>query len=659
MRDSFLPSKDEMDIERSSTTVMKNKLVEYLKSLRPRREPNRVRQVTLHNKMMHQSCYEKPVSYYFTSGRKIRCPRLVETESSPYTIDSQRRVNEQVHLDYIKTLPHYLKPSRRDKPVIGINDRIYIPDEDPLYTPKRTVTDNAPDYFKMIIGSPIEEAFFNKEGYISRLKKTFYIRLKHAINEEVILVNEEQKLRELHYLVRIRNETAKMLDSFNEYLKKNLEELQAVTDVAVKMAKLVEVKAIQIVIANGTLDNIKDCLFQMDKVLSYRRVCKITLDELAPELWRREYAKEKDKLQPIADKAADYVLQMLAYFKLEIPFPEETLEKVVLCLANTIRNLGPPARYFKQPIEVQKALKKLEHSTVISIQALEKSSSRRDKIMEQDRKISKDERKSLNVLRTEIEVLKYEFSKRMAPIITIEEETGVIMSYWRAVATNPDLLQAFVHIKCLYDEFVGDESPTKDIVEMISLLTEKIINTQMKVNSLPEEETRKVYDEIRSKDDIDMHNALVARKLKIESERMLKKMNKRFEKRIGHPGLPQQYSRFPKKKRKGAVDTVRPITPPDKRALKKILRIFQPTISQEAYINFLDSIKRMGKVEEELKVVQYPPDYPEMAPLHFSSPPHSSSTSYKMIVDPGDSDTPSNIPSVSADADSFLQDKTK
>lgn len=70
-----------------------------------------------------------------------------------------------------------------------------------------------------------------------------------------------------------------MLDLFNEYLKKNLEELQAVSDVAVKMAKLVEVKAIQIVIANGTLDNIKDCLFQMDKILSYRRICKITLDE--------------------------------------------------------------------------------------------------------------------------------------------------------------------------------------------------------------------------------------------------------------------------------------------------------------------------------------------------------------------------------------------
>ncbi|CAH1388593.1 unnamed protein product [Nezara viridula] len=257
----------------------KTKLVEYLKSLRPRREPNRVRTVTDRDKLMHQSCYEKPVSYYFTSGRKITCPRLVEKECSPYIIDSQNRPNEQVHLDYIKTLPHYLKPSRRDKPVIGINDRIYIPEDDPQYPPKHTLTKNAPDYFNMIVGSPIEEAFFNKDGYISRLKKTFYIRLRHAIDEEVLLVDEERKLRELYYLVRIRNEHAKMLDSFNEYLKKNLEELQAVTDVAVKMAKLVEVKAIQIVIANGTLENIKDCLFQMDKVLSYRRICKITLDE--------------------------------------------------------------------------------------------------------------------------------------------------------------------------------------------------------------------------------------------------------------------------------------------------------------------------------------------------------------------------------------------
>ena len=75
------------------------------------------------------------------------------------------------------------------------------------------------------------------------------------------------------------NEYAKMINLFNKFLSADFDELQAITDIAVTMSKLVQMKENQIKLATRTLENIKDCLYQMDNILCYRRICKITMDE--------------------------------------------------------------------------------------------------------------------------------------------------------------------------------------------------------------------------------------------------------------------------------------------------------------------------------------------------------------------------------------------
>ena len=56
---------------------------------------------------------------------------------------------------------------------------------------------------------------------------------------------------------------------------------------------------------------------------------------------------------------------------------------------------------------------------------------RREEVRMKYELFEREERKSLNALQAETDLMQNEFSERLSRIITVEEETGVIMSYWR------------------------------------------------------------------------------------------------------------------------------------------------------------------------------------------------------------------------------------